>query len=192
MPSCSNLQDSNLGASPLTEPILETRMSPCTVATTLANFANLDTNVLQGICKGLCETLETHAADHAAQTGALQECVQTLEGTLKTHANNCNALSKALQECVKVLEQQLDHAAHPSPNNVLEGFKTNNGLYPMLYITVVPNEMQPTYWIQECSDSKVLGRYQGQPANKDPWVFEVYVQLLLDLEHPITAIPSWY
>jgi hypothetical protein len=62
----------------------------------------------------------------------------------------------------------------------------------MLYITVAPREMQPTYWIQETSDSKVLSRYWGQPANEDPWVFEVYAQLLLDLEHPITAIPSWY
>jgi hypothetical protein len=55
-----------------------------------------------------------------------------------------------------------------------------------------PNEICPAYWIQECSDGKVLGRYWGQPATKDLWVFEIYAQLLLELEHPIMAIPSWY
>jgi hypothetical protein len=62
----------------------------------------------------------------------------------------------------------------------------------MLYITVMPNEMQPAHWIQECSDGKVLGRYRGQPVHEDLWVFEVFAQPLLDPEHPITAIPSWY
>jgi hypothetical protein len=52
--------------------------------------------------------------------------------------------------------------------------------------------MRPVYGIQETSDGKVLGRYWGQPANEDPWVFKVYMQLLLELEYPITAIPSWY
>jgi hypothetical protein len=31
-------------------------MSPCTVTTTLTQFPNLDSNVLRGICKGLCQT----------------------------------------------------------------------------------------------------------------------------------------
>jgi hypothetical protein len=62
----------------------------------------------------------------------------------------------------------------------------------MLYITVAPQEMRLVYWIQETSDGKVLGRYQGQPVNEDLWVFEVYAQPLLELEYPITAIPSWY
>jgi hypothetical protein len=110
----------------------------------------------------------------------------------RAHANDHNALSEALQECIKILEQQLNCVTHPSPNNVPEGFKVNDGLYPMLYITIAANEIQPAYWIQECSDGKILGRYQGQPANKDPWVFKVYAQLLLEPEHPITAIPSWY
>jgi hypothetical protein len=123
------------------EPILETQMSPHTIATTLANFPNLNTNVLQGICKGLCKTFETCTADHAAHTRALQEHVQMLEGTLQTHANDHNALNKALQGCVEVLEQQLDCVTHPSPNNIPKGFKVNDGLYPMLYITVVANEM---------------------------------------------------
>jgi hypothetical protein len=52
--------------------------------------------------------------------------------------------------------------------------------------------MRPVYWIQETSDGKVLGRYRGQSANEDLWVFEVYAQPLLEPEHPITAIPSWY
>jgi hypothetical protein len=65
------------------EPILETRMSPYTVTTTLANFPNLDANILWGICKGLCETLETRTTNHAAHTRALQEHVQMLEGTLQ-------------------------------------------------------------------------------------------------------------
>jgi hypothetical protein len=109
-------------------------MSPCTVATTLAQFPNLNANVLRGICKGL----------------------------------------------------------HPSPDDAPEGFSLNDSQYPMLYITVAPQEMRPAYWIQETSDGKVLGRYWGQPATKDPWVFEVYTELLLEPEYPITAIPSWY
>jgi hypothetical protein len=174
MLSHSNSQDSNLGAGPLSEPILEAQMSPCTVTTTLANFPNLDANILRGICKGLCKTLETCAADHASSTEALQGQVQALEDTLQDCTNNHETLAETLQECVEILEQQLDHTTHPSPNNVLEGFMANNGLYPMLYITVMPNEMCPAYWIQECSDGKVLGRYWGQPATEDLWVFKVY------------------
>jgi hypothetical protein len=167
-------------------------MSPCTVATTLAQFPNLDSNVLRGICKGLCETLKYHAASHVEQTGALQNQIQTLESTLHDHTNDHEALAETLQERVEILEQQLDRATHPSPNDAPKGFSLNDSQYPMLYITVTPREMQPAYWIQETSDGKVLCRYRGQPANEDPWVFEVYAQLLLEPEHPITAIPSWY
>jgi hypothetical protein len=138
MLSCSNSQDSNLGAGPSTKPILEAQMSPHTVAATLANFPNLDTNILRGICKGLCETLETCTADHVASTEALQGQVQTLEDTLQDCTNDHKTLAETLQECVEILERQLNCTTHPSPDNVPEGFKVNNGLYPMLYITVVP------------------------------------------------------
>jgi hypothetical protein len=175
-----------------TEFTLEGQMSPHTVATTLAQFPNLDSNVLRGICKGLCKTLEHRAADHVEQTGALQDRIQTLESTLHDRTNDHVALTKTLQERVEILEQQLDRATHPSPDNAPEGFSFNDGQYPMLYITVAPREMQPVHWIQETSDGKVLGRYQGQPASEDLWVFEVYAQLLLEPEHPIMAIPSWY
>jgi hypothetical protein len=211
MLSCSNSQDSNMGAGPSaeapaeaqvspqiaaallthlsTEFSLEGRMSPCTIATTLAQFPNLNSNVLRGICKGLCQTLEFCSADHIKQTRALQDRIQTLESTLQDRTNDHETLAKTLQERVEILEQQLDHATHPSPDDAPEGFSLNDGRYPMLYITVAPREMQPAYWIQETSDSKVLSRYQGQPASEDPWVFEVYVQLLLEPEYPITAIP---
>jgi hypothetical protein len=214
MPSHSNLQDSNMGAGPsteaptetqaslqiapallsrsLTEFTLEGQMSPCTVATTLAQFPNLDSNVLRGICKGLCQTLEFRATDHVEQTRALQDRIQTLESTLQDRTNDHETLAKTLQECVEILEQQLDRTIHPSPDNAPEGFSLNDGQYPMLYITVAPREMQPVYWIQETSDGKVLSRYRGQPVNKDPWVFKVYVQPLLELEYPITTNPSWY
>jgi hypothetical protein len=167
-------------------------MSPHTVATTLTQFPNLNNNILRGICKGLCQTLEFRTTDHIEQTGALQDWIQTLEGTLQDCTNDHETLAETLQECVEVLEQQLDCAIHPSPNDAPKGFCLNDGWYPMLYITVMLQEMQPAYWIQETSDSKVLSRYQGQPTNKDPWVFEVYVQPLLELEYPITTIPSWY
>jgi hypothetical protein len=214
MPSRSNSQDGNMGAGPSAETLAETRvsprvapallscssteftlegrMSPRTVAITLAQFPNLDSNVLRGICKGLCQTLEVCAADHVEQTGALQDRIQTLESTLQDRTNDHETLTETLQECVEILEQQLDRTIHPSPDNAPEGFSLNNGRYPMLYITVAPREMRPVYWIWETSDSKVLGRYRGQPANEDPWVFEVYAQLLLEPEYPITTIPSWY
>jgi hypothetical protein len=115
-----------------------------------------------------------------------------LEGTLLDCTNDHKTLAETLQERVKILEQQLNRATHPSPDEAPEGFSLNNSRYPMLYITVTPREMRPAYWIQETSDGKVLGRYWGQPANEDPWVFEVYTQPLLEPEHPITAIPSWY
>jgi hypothetical protein len=175
-----------------TEFTLEGQMSPCTVATTLAQFPNLDSNVLRGICKGLCQTLEFRAADHVEQTGALQDRIQTLESTLQDCTNDHETLTKTLQEHIEILEQQLNCAIHPSPDDAPKGFSINDGWYPMLYITVAPREMCPIHWIQETSDGKVLGRYQGQPASEDPWVFEVYTQPLLEPEHPITAIPSWY
>jgi hypothetical protein len=62
----------------------------------------------------------------------------------------------------------------------------------MLYITTTPNEMCPVYWIRECTDGKVLGRYCSQPLGEDPWVFNVYAQPLIDASSPITALPSWY
>jgi hypothetical protein len=214
MPSHSNSQDSNMGAGPSTEApaeawaspriapallahlstefTLEGQMSPHTIATTLAQFPNLDSNVLRGICKGLCKTLEYHAASHVEQTGALQDQIQMLESTLHNRTNDHETLTKTLQEHIEILEQQLDRTIHPSPDDTPEGFSLNNGRYPMLYITVVPWEMWPAYWIRETSDSKVLSRYRGQSTNEDPWVFEVYTQPLLEPEHPITAIPSWY
>jgi hypothetical protein len=87
---------------------------------------------------------------------------------------------------------QLDHARHPHVDDAPEGFKPNNDKYPMLYITTTPNEMHPTYWIQECMDGKVLSRYCGQPLGEDPWVFNVYAQPLVNASSPITALPSWY
>jgi hypothetical protein len=164
-------------------------MSPCTVATTLAQFPNLDSNILKGICKGLCQTLEFRAADHVKQTGALQDRIQTLESTLQDHTNDHKTLAETLQEHIEILEQQLNCAIHPSPDDAPEGFSLNNGQYPMLYITVAPQEMRPVYWIQETSDGKVLGRYRGQPINKDPWVFEVYTQPLLEPEYPSPPSP---
>jgi hypothetical protein len=101
-------------------------MSPCTVATTLAQFPNLDSNILRGICKGLCQTLEFHAADHIEQTRALQDRIQTLESTLQDRTNDHETLAETLQEHVKILEQQLDCAIHPSPNDAPEGFSLND------------------------------------------------------------------
>jgi flagellar capping protein FliD len=163
MLSCSNSQDSNMGAGPSaeaptearaslwiapallghssTEFTLEGQMSPRTVATTLAQFPNLDSNVLRGICKGLCETLEYCAASHVEQTGALQDQIQTLESTLHDCTNDHETLTETLQEHVEILEQQLNCAIHPSPDDIPEGFSLNDGRYPMLYITVVPREM---------------------------------------------------
>jgi hypothetical protein len=125
----------------LTEPFLEGQMSLHTVATTLAQFPNLDSNILRGICKGLCQTLEFCTTDHIKQTGALQDRIQTLENTLQDRTNDHETLAETLQEHIEILEQQLDCAIHPSPDDVPEGFSLNNGQYPMLYITVVPREM---------------------------------------------------
>jgi hypothetical protein len=168
MPSHANSQDSNMGAEPPTVNIApNTRMSPCTVASTLDNHPNLDSNILRALCTGLCNTLEAWGKQTQAQ-------VQVYE------------------ECIEGLEMQLDCARHPHADNAPDGFKPNDDKYPMLYITTTPNEMRPAYWIWECMDGKVLGRYCSQPLNEDPWVFNVYAQPLIDVSSPITAIPSWY
>jgi hypothetical protein len=168
MPSRANSQDSDMGAGPSAGPLfatnssedaaLETRMSPRTVASTLANFPNLDANILRGICKGLCDTLNTHAVDYVMHTAALQERVQTLEADLHACTDDHTTLAKTLQEHAETLEQQLNRTTHPHINDPPEGFKVNED-YPMLYITVTANEMRPAHWIQECSDGKVLSRY---------------------------------
>jgi hypothetical protein len=154
MPSRANSQDSNMGAEPPTVNIApNARMSPCTIASTLNNHPNLDSNILWARGTGLCNTLEARGEQTQAQ-------VQIYE------------------ERIKGLEMQLDRARHPHADDAPDGFKPNDNKYPMLYITTTPNEMCPTYWIRECMDSKVLGRYHGQPLDEDPWVFDVYAQPL--------------
>jgi hypothetical protein len=168
MPSCANSQDSNMGTKPPAVNIgPNARMSPCAVASTLDNHPNLDSNILRALCTGLCNTLEARGEQMQVQV-------------------------QVYKERIKGLEMQLDRARHPHIDDAPNGFKPNDDKYPMLYITTTPNEMCPAYWIWECADGKVLGRYRGQPLDKDPWVFDVYAQPLIDASSPITAIPSWY
>jgi hypothetical protein len=168
MPSRANSQDSNMGAEPPTVDIgPNARMSPRTVASTLQSHPNLEPNILRALCTGLCNTLEARGE--------------------QTQARN-----QIYEERIEELEMQLDRARHPHTDDAPDGFKPNDDKYPMLYITTAPNEIRPAYWIRECADGKVLGRYRGQSLEEDSWVFDVYAQPLVDASSPITAIPSWY
>jgi hypothetical protein len=134
---------------------------------TLDAFPHMDPHVLRGLATGLCKTLEARSLAKAAQ-------------------------DLAHEEQIRGLQTQLEDARNPNRGEAPEGFKRNDEKYPMLWIHVSANDMRPVYWIQECADGKVLGRYRGQPLEEDHWVFEVYAQPATDQAGPITSLPSWY